>query len=83
MDAATVRAVATEAGVSLGVVHYCFRDKDELLSAMAHEIMRQKLTSSLLEMPERGNPRRSSPTRSGCCGAAYRPRAGPSCSATS
>lgn len=56
MDAATVRAVATEAGVSLGVVHYCFRDKDELLSAMAHEIMRRRLTSSLLEMPERGEP---------------------------
>jgi AcrR family transcriptional regulator len=56
IDAATVRAVAAEAGVSLGVVHYCFQDKDELLSAMAYEITRQNLTSSLLEMPERGDP---------------------------
>ncbi len=56
IDAATVRAVAAEAGVSLGVVHYCFQDKDELLEAMAHEITRQNLTQSLLEMPEHGAP---------------------------
>ena len=56
IDAATVRAVAAEAGVSLGVVHYCFQDKDELLSAMAHEITRQNLSQSLLEMPVHGEP---------------------------
>jgi AcrR family transcriptional regulator len=56
IDAATVRAVAAEAGVSLGVVHYCFQDKDELLEAMAHEITRQNLTQSLLEMPVHGEP---------------------------
>jgi len=56
IDAATVRAVAAEAGVSLGVVHYCFQDKDELLEAMAHEITRQNLTQSLLEMPSSGEP---------------------------
>ncbi|MGV8977911.1 MAG: TetR/AcrR family transcriptional regulator [Cellulomonas sp.] len=38
IDAATVRAVAAEAGVSLGVVHYCFLDKDELLRAVAAAI---------------------------------------------
>ncbi len=56
IDAATVRAVAAEAGVSLGVVHYCFQDKDELLEAMAHEITRQNLSQSLLEMPQRSDP---------------------------
>jgi AcrR family transcriptional regulator len=54
IDAATVRAVAAEAGVSLGVVHYCFQDKDELLEAMAHEITRQNLSQSLMEMPVHG-----------------------------
>lgn len=56
IDAATVRAVAAEAGVSLGVVHYCFQDKDELLEAMAHQITRQNLSQSLLEMPEHSDP---------------------------
>lgn len=55
IDAATVRAVAAEAGVSLGVVHYCFQDKDELLEAMAHQITRQNLGQSLLEMPAHGD----------------------------
>jgi AcrR family transcriptional regulator len=56
IDAATVRAVAAEAGVSLGVFHYCFQGKDELLEAMAHQITRQNLTQSLLEMPAHGDP---------------------------
>ena len=56
IDAATVRAVAAEAGVSLGVVHYCFQDKDELLDAMAHQITRQNLSQSLIEMPVHGEP---------------------------
>ncbi|WP_100423220.1 TetR/AcrR family transcriptional regulator [Sediminihabitans luteus] len=34
VEAVTVRGVAQEAGVSLGVVHYCFADKDALLQAM-------------------------------------------------
>jgi AcrR family transcriptional regulator len=38
VEAATVRAVAAEAGVSLGVVHYCFEDKNELLRAMGEAI---------------------------------------------
>ncbi len=52
IDAATVRAIAAEAGVSLGVVHYCFQDKDELLRAMAHAITRQNSPGSLDELPE-------------------------------
>jgi len=51
IDAATVRAVAAEAGVSLGVVHYCFQDKDELLRAMAHAITSANLERSLGELP--------------------------------
>ena len=31
----TTRAVAQEADISLGVVHYCFQDKEELLYEMA------------------------------------------------
>jgi AcrR family transcriptional regulator len=34
VEAVTVRAVAHEAGVSLGAVHYAFQDKDALLAAM-------------------------------------------------
>jgi AcrR family transcriptional regulator len=37
--AVTVRRVAEDAGVALGVVHYCFADKDELLAAMAQRIV--------------------------------------------
>jgi AcrR family transcriptional regulator len=33
--ATTVRRVAQEAGVALGVVHYCFTDKNELFAALA------------------------------------------------
>lgn len=54
IDAATVRAIASEAGVSLGVVHYCFRDKDEILRSMAHYITRQNLTTGLQQMPPEG-----------------------------
>ncbi len=54
IEAATVRAIAAEAGVSLGVVHYCFRDKDELLREMAHYITRQNLTTGLQQMPPEG-----------------------------
>ncbi|QAY63647.1 TetR family transcriptional regulator [Xylanimonas allomyrinae] len=38
VEAVTIRAVAHEAGVSLGTVHYCFEDKDELLEAMGQSI---------------------------------------------
>ena len=38
VEAVTIRAVAHEAGVSLGTVHYCFHDKDELLDTMGQSI---------------------------------------------
>ena len=37
--ATTVRRVAEQAGVALGVVHYCFEDKDELFGALATRIV--------------------------------------------
>jgi AcrR family transcriptional regulator len=39
LDAVTVRAVAREAGVSLGTVHYCFQDKDELIQEMGRTLV--------------------------------------------
>lgn len=51
IDAATVRAVAAEAGVSLGVVHYCFQDKGELMRAMAHAITGHNAVGSLDGLP--------------------------------
>jgi AcrR family transcriptional regulator len=56
IDAATVRAIAAEAGVSLGVVHYCFEGKDELLLSMAHEITRQNLQGGLLQVRDDASP---------------------------
>ncbi len=50
IEAATVRAVAAEAGVSLGVVHYCFQDKSELMRAMAHKITAQNAPTDLREV---------------------------------
>ncbi|NLG55193.1 MAG: TetR family transcriptional regulator [Rhodococcus sp.] len=46
LAAVTVRGVADEAGVSLGVVHYCFDSKDELISAMGDALILQ-LTNSM------------------------------------
>lgn len=43
--AASVRRVADEAGVALGLVHYCFADKDELFTALAARIV-DELTSA-------------------------------------
>ncbi|MEE2033451.1 TetR/AcrR family transcriptional regulator [Rhodococcus chondri] len=37
----TVRAVAENAGVSLGVVHYCFDSKEALVVAMAETVINQ------------------------------------------
>ncbi|AEG45328.1 TetR/AcrR family transcriptional regulator [Isoptericola variabilis] len=39
IESVTIRAVAREAGVSLGTVHYCFDDKDELLREMGRALV--------------------------------------------
>ncbi|WP_241385182.1 TetR/AcrR family transcriptional regulator [Rhodococcus sp. CH91] len=41
VGAVTVRAVAEKAGVSLGVVHYCFDSKEALVVAMANSVVEQ------------------------------------------
>lgn len=41
VSSVTVRAVAEEAGVSLGVVHYCFESKEELIAAMGETLILQ------------------------------------------
>src|SRR3954454_8797812 len=50
--AATVRRVAEEAGVALGVVHYCFADKDELFAALAARIVDDLVTPAALAVDE-------------------------------
>jgi AcrR family transcriptional regulator len=39
VSATTVRRVADRAGVALGVVHYAFADKDEMLAALAARVV--------------------------------------------
>lgn len=53
--AATVRRVAEEAGVALGVVHYAFDDKDELFVELAARIVADLTAagSAALEFDER------------------------------
>jgi AcrR family transcriptional regulator len=50
IGAATVRRVAEEAGVALGVVHYCFKDKDELFSALAARIVDDLVSAAVVEL---------------------------------
>lgn len=46
VPAATIRQVAAQAGVSLGVVHYCFTGKDELFVEMAGRIVAESVAAS-------------------------------------
>ena len=41
VSSVTIRAVAEDAGVSLGVVHYCFESKEALVAAMGEAIVLQ------------------------------------------
>lgn len=53
IKATTVRAVAAEAGVSLGVVHYCFEDKNELLREVGAAITDDNVEQVELSVPPR------------------------------
>ncbi len=55
IDAVTVRAVAREAGVSLGTVHYCFDDKDELLHEMGRALVGVAVDPVRGSMPDSGD----------------------------
>jgi AcrR family transcriptional regulator len=57
IEAATVRAVAAEAGVSLGVVHYCFDDKDELLREVGKAITTKNVRRIQFPAHERADAR--------------------------
>ena len=48
MDGATLRAIAKEAGAPLATVHYCFTDKDELMSAASEHSLKSVATSIFL-----------------------------------
>lgn len=50
IGAATIRRVAEQAGVALGVVHYCFTDKDELFDALAARIVEDLTDASAAAM---------------------------------
>ncbi|SEK98164.1 TetR/AcrR family transcriptional regulator [Rhodococcus maanshanensis] len=39
MEAVTIRAVAAHTGVSIGMVQYCFENKEELVVAMAEQLV--------------------------------------------
>ena len=62
MNSVTVRAVAEEAGVSLGVVHYCFENKDELMAAMVERAVATHLQAFLTIQP---SPEESAEIRTG------------------
>ncbi|MFD4181852.1 TetR/AcrR family transcriptional regulator [Rhodococcus sp. NPDC058514] len=46
LDAVTVRAVAAQTGVSVGMVQYCFDDKEELVVAMADQLVKELSSSA-------------------------------------
>ena len=47
LEAATVRRIASEAGVSLGTVHYCFGSKRALLEAVVESVAQPSLEVDL------------------------------------
>ena len=51
MSAVTVRGVAEEAKVSLGVVHYCFDDKEQLVAAMIEKVITEQLEALIGSIP--------------------------------
>lgn len=56
LDNTTVRRIATEAGVSLGTVHYCFDSKRALLEAMVESLTTRDISATELELPEDASP---------------------------
>lgn len=56
VGAVTVRAVAEHAGVSLGVVHYCFDSKEALIVAMAETLIDQlgEAMNAAFDLPDDG-----------------------------
>lgn len=54
---ATTRAIVAEAGVPLGVFHYCFRSKEELLQEVLETIVGRELHAALSIIGRKRSPR--------------------------
>ncbi len=54
LAATTTRRIAQEAGVSVGIVHYCFRSKEELLGDVVRELAMEGYTAAAQALPEAG-----------------------------
>lgn len=52
LDNTTVRRIASEAGVSLGTVHYCFDSKSALLEAVVESLVAAEMPIAALELSE-------------------------------
>ncbi|WP_231496336.1 TetR/AcrR family transcriptional regulator [Rhodococcus sp. UNC363MFTsu5.1] len=55
IGAVTVRAIAREAGISLGMVHYCFASKEALLTEMAERLVLELSTASQMMLAAVGD----------------------------
>lgn len=56
LDNTTIRRVATEAGVSLGTVHYCFDSKSALLEAVVEQLVATDLDVDQFVLAPDANP---------------------------
>jgi AcrR family transcriptional regulator len=54
LAATTTRRIAQEAGVSVGIVHYCFRSKEELLGDVVRELAIEGYTAAAEALPAGG-----------------------------
>lgn len=52
LDNTTVRRIASEAGVSLGTVHYCFESKSALLEAVVESLVAAEMPIAALDLTE-------------------------------
>ena len=56
LDNTTVRRIATEAGVSLGTVHYCFDNKRALLEAVVETLLQREVDVAEFDLPDGSTP---------------------------
>lgn len=56
LDNTTVRRIATEAGVSLGTVHYCFDNKRALLEAVVETLLQCEVDVAEFDLPDGSTP---------------------------
>ncbi|CAM2775969.1 MULTISPECIES: TetR/AcrR family transcriptional regulator [Dermacoccus] len=56
LDNTTVRRIATEAGVSLGTVHYCFDNKRALLEAVVETLLQREVDAAEFDLPDGATP---------------------------